>query len=83
MSHPRVNEARAILRANSPETPDLATPIRAAFDRQAAELREQREPEHVVRDETAAQVGDGLDRLFRRLGPPADRAPDSEEYDRG
>ena len=74
MSEPRVNELRAILRANSPETPDLATPIREAFDRQAAELRKHREPEHVVRDETATQVDDGLDRLVRRLGPPADHA---------
>lgn len=70
MSTDRVNELRQILRANRPETPDLTQPVREAKARQDAALLTNREPDSVQL--AAAVVDEGLDRLFRRIGPPAD-----------
>lgn len=77
MSTDRVNELREILRAHRPDTPDIYQPVREAVARQDAALLANREPESVFRAEVdqlaAATVNDGLDRLFRRIGPPTDR----------
>lgn len=77
MSTDRVNELRELLRAHRPDTPDIYQPVRAAMARQDAALCANREPESVLHAEVerraAASVDDGLDRLFRWLGPPTDQ----------
>ncbi|WP_086559412.1 hypothetical protein [Streptomyces africanus] len=72
----RVNELREILRTHRPDTADVYEPVREARARQDAALLANREPESGFRAEVdqlaAAAVDDGLDRLFRRLGPPTE-----------
>lgn len=70
MSAARIQELRQILRAHRREPLDLATPIREAVDRQDAVLRANQEPQDHEALEAERAVNDGLDRLFRRLGPP-------------
>lgn len=67
MSDPRVNELREILRANRPETPDLATPIRNAVDRQASALRADREQDSAFR--ASNELRARADELEQRVPP--------------
>lgn len=73
MSDPRVNELHEILRANRPETPNLATPIRDAVDRQTSVLRSNQE-----RDSAGNELRARAAELEQRV-PPVHAGPRTDD----